>query len=406
MEKVTTLSTPHIHEQPSEQPSVQRKCVDPIINTPCHLCPSSSTEHHIVHETPSSTDATPSLEPSLSPVQSSAPASTSITSSHPMITRSKAGIFKPKHVADLSHLSNNGLLSALFATQEPKGFKSAAKDPSRLRAMHEEMSALQRNHTWDLVPRPANSNVVGSKWVFRTKYHSDGSINRHKARLVAQVYVDDIIITGNHDNTIRTFISRLHKEFSITDLGLLNYFLGLKVTYTKSGLFLSQAKYAHGILVRAGLLDAKPAATPLATAECFTSSGSPFPDTTLYRSLVGALQYLTITRPDLSYAVNQVSQFLHAPTLDHYQAVKRIIWYVKGTLSFGLSFYHSPTPSLVGYSDADWARCIETRRSTYGYSIFLGGNLVSWSAKKQPTVSRSSCESEYRALANTAAEIV
>ena len=90
----------------------------------------------------------------------------------------------------------------------------------------------------------------------------------------------------------------------------------------------------------------------------------------------------------------------------HFQAVKRILRYVKGTLSYGLSFSHAASPSLVGYSDADWARCIETRRSTYGYSIFLGGNLVSWSAKKQPTVSRSSCESEYRALANTASEII
>ncbi|XP_071687848.1 secreted RxLR effector protein 161-like [Rutidosis leptorrhynchoides] len=90
----------------------------------------------------------------------------------------------------------------------------------------------------------------------------------------------------------------------------------------------------------------------------------------------------------------------------HFQAVKRIVRYIKGTISYGLSFLHSSSPNISGYSDADWARCIETRRSTYGYSIFLGGNLVSWSAKKQPTVSRSSCESEYRALANTASEII
>ncbi|GKF25010.1 uncharacterized mitochondrial protein-like protein, partial [Tanacetum coccineum] len=80
--------------------------------------------------------------------------------------------------------------------------------------------------------------------------------------------------------------------------------------------------------------------------------------------------------------------------------------YVKGTITYGLIFRRPHSNSILGYSDADWARCIETRRSTYGYSIFLGGNLVSWSAKKQPTVSRSSCESEYRAMANTAAEII
>ncbi|MGV7648661.1 Ty1/Copia family ribonuclease HI, partial [Mycobacterium kansasii] len=79
---------------------------------------------------------------------------------------------------------------------------------------------------------------------------------------------------------------------------------------------------------------------------------------------------------------------------------------MKGTLHFGLSFTKRPDSSILGYSDADWARCVETRRSAYGYSIFLGGNLVSWSAKKQPTVARSRCESEYRAMANAAVELV
>ncbi|XP_071740211.1 secreted RxLR effector protein 161-like [Rutidosis leptorrhynchoides] len=134
--------------------------------------------------------------------------------------------------------------------------------------------------------------------------------------------------------------------------------------------------------------------------------GTPFLEHTLYRSLVGALQYLTIMRPDISYVVNHVSHFLQAPASDHFQVVKRILRYVKGTIVYGLSFHHTPNPSILGYSDADLARCLETRRSTYGYSIFLGGNLFSWSAKKQPTVARTSYESEYRALANTVAEVV
>ncbi|XP_071712656.1 uncharacterized mitochondrial protein AtMg00810-like [Rutidosis leptorrhynchoides] len=220
------------------------------------------------------------------------------------------------------------------------------------------------------------------------------------------VYVDDIILTINNASLVRQFITRLNKEFLITDLGKLNYFLGLEVSYHDSGIFLSQSKYAHDILARARLLDAKPAATPLSTSTYLTSHGKPFHDATQYRSLVGALQYLTITRLDLSYAVNQVSQFLHAPTINNFQAVKRILGYIKGTLAYGLSFIHASAPNVLGYSDADWARCIETRRSTYGYSIFLGGNLVSWSAKKQPTVAQSSCEYEYRAMANTAAEIL
>ncbi|XP_022004279.1 uncharacterized mitochondrial protein AtMg00810-like [Helianthus annuus] len=220
------------------------------------------------------------------------------------------------------------------------------------------------------------------------------------------VYVDDIIITGSDPQLVQSFITRLHKEFSVKDLGVLGYFLGLEVTYSDTGLFLSQAKYAHDILARAGLLDSKPVDTPLSTTDTFHRTGVLFHDPTLYRSLVGALQYLTITRPDLSYAVNQASQHLQSPTISHFQSVKCILRYVKGTLAYGLTFSKPLTTTLVGYSDADWARCIETRRSTYGYSIYLGGNLVSWSAKNQPTVSRSSCESEYRAMANTAAEII
>ncbi|XP_014523648.1 uncharacterized protein LOC106779943 [Vigna radiata var. radiata] len=226
------------------------------------------------------------------------------------------------------------------------------------------------------------------------------------ATLYILVYVDDIILTGNNNSLLQKLLASFKTEFAIKDLDHLNYFLGLEVHYTTDGVFLSQTKYAQDILSRAKMLDAKPTATPLQPHIQLTTTGDPFSDPTQYRSLVGALQYLTITRPGLSYAVNLVSQFLQAPTTDHFQAVKHILRYVKGTMSYGLSFTRGASLNVLGYSDADWARCIETRRSTYGYSIFSGGNLVSWSAKKQPTVARSSCESEYRAMANAAAELI
>ncbi|XP_057432842.1 uncharacterized mitochondrial protein AtMg00810-like [Lotus japonicus] len=220
------------------------------------------------------------------------------------------------------------------------------------------------------------------------------------------VYVDDIILTGSDTSLLTQFIARLNAEFAIKYLGKLGYFLGLEITYTADGLFLGQAKYAHDLLSRAMMLEASHVSTPLAAGSHLVSSGDAYSDPTHYRSLVGALQYLTITRPDLSYAVNTVSQFLQAPTVDHFQAVKRILRYVCGTQHFGLTFRRTSSPAIIGYSDADWARCTDTRRSTYGYAIFLGDNLLSWSAKKQPTVARSSCESEYRAMANTASELV
>ncbi|XP_022001435.1 uncharacterized mitochondrial protein AtMg00810-like [Helianthus annuus] len=167
------------------------------------------------------------------------------------------------------------------------------------------------------------------------------------------VYVDDLILTGNQSTSITTFTRHLHSEFSIKDLGLLNYFLGLEVMHDTEGLFLTQTKYANDILDRAGLLNAKPVATPLSISDTFTTDGTPFSDNTLYRSLVGALQYLTITRPDLSYAVNKACQHLHSPTEKHFQLVKRILCYVKGTISHGLVFTRPATSTILGYSDAD-----------------------------------------------------
>jgi histone deacetylase 1/2 len=123
-----------------------------------------------------------------------------------------------------------------------------------------------------------------------------------------------------------------------------------------------------------------------------------------YWNLVGGLQYLTLTRPDLSFAVNKVCQFLAQPTTVHYEAVKRILRYLKGTVSTGLLIRKSPSTLLNIYTDVDWSGCSDDRRSTGGFAIFLGPNLVSWSSRKQPTVSRSSTKAKYKALANGTAE--
>ena len=127
-------------------------------------------------------------------------------------------------------------------------------------------------------------------------------------------------------------------------------------------------------------------------------------DLTAYRSLAGAFQYLTFTRPDLTYAVQQVCLHMHDPRESHLAALKRLLRYVRGTVDLSLVLHRSSSAELVVYTDADWAGCPDTRRSTSGYAVFLGGNLVSWSSKRQPVVSRSSVEAEYRAVANGVAE--
>ncbi|XP_042758131.1 uncharacterized mitochondrial protein AtMg00810-like [Lactuca sativa] len=188
----------------------------------------------------------------------------------------------------------------------------------------------------------------------------------------------------------------------MTDLGTLNYFLGIAVTRDKHGMFLSQQKYVTKILERAKMLNCKPACTPADTSAKFDGTGPP--DPTLYRSLAGALQYLTFTRPDITYAVQQVCLYMHDPREPHFSALKHILRYIRGTLDHSLQLYVSPSRGLIAFSDADWAGFPTTRRSTSGYCVFMGQNLLSWSSKRQGTISRSSAEAEYRGVANAVAE--
>ncbi|XP_021602452.1 uncharacterized mitochondrial protein AtMg00810-like [Manihot esculenta] len=153
------------------------------------------------------------------------------------------------------------------------------------------------------------------------------------------------------------------------------------------------------------MVDCQPMPTPLVQRMDVTSDTTPLGDPTHFRGLVGSLQYLTLTRLDLSYSVNYVSQFMHNPTMSHLKYVRRILQYLKGTIHYGLSFTADTSLALSAFSDADWAGCPTTRRSTTGYCTFLGANIISWCAMKQHTVARSSTETEYRSMAHTVAEL-
>ena len=418
---------------------------------------------------------------------------------------------------------------------EPRNYREAMSSPHWRDAMETEFSALRNNKTWCLVPPVPGVNIIDSKWVFKIKQKSDGSIERYKARLVAKgfkqrfgldyedtfspvvkpttirlllsmaithgwhlrqldiqkaflhgvleeevfmrqppgfedsrqpdylcrldkalyglkqaprawharlstvlvglgfrpstadtslfilrrpevtlyllVYDDDIIVVSSSTSAVDRLISQLRDAFSLKDLGTLNYFLGIEVQQSPGSILLSQRKYASELLRRAGLLQCTPASTPMASSDKLTATDGTLltaEESTRYRSVVGGLQYLTMTRPDLSFAVNKVCQYLHAPRCTHWSAVKRILRYVHGTLSHGLML-RRPTTSpdlLSAFSDADWAGNPDDRRSTGGHAVFYGGNLVAWSARKQATVSRSSTEAEYKALANATAELI
>ncbi|CAH9073771.1 unnamed protein product [Cuscuta epithymum] len=198
----------------------------------------------------------------------------------------------------------------------------------------------------------------------------------------------------------------LHSQFQTKDLGSLKYFLGIEVTRSKKGIFLSQRKYVLDLLAETGKMGAKPSTTPMVPNVQLTQEGIPFEEPERYRRLVGKLNYLAVTRPDIAYSVSVVSQYMSSPIIDHWAAVEHILCYLKGAPGRGIVYQNHDHLRIECFADVDWAGSKDDRRSTSGYCVFIGGNLVSWKSKKQSVVSRSSAESKYRAMAQSACEIM
>ncbi|KAL2900721.1 Retrovirus-related Pol polyprotein from transposon TNT 1-94 [Bienertia sinuspersici] len=413
---------------------------------------------------------------------------------------------------------------------EPKNYTEASKHPEWIAAMNRELYALEENDTWELTTLPPGKKAIGSKWVFKTKYKADGSIERYKARFVAigyqqvpgehfnntfspvaklstvrvivslattnqwpikqldinnaflhgyleeevymkppqgytkakpgevcrlkrslyglrqasrqwnkqltkyliglgfvqsyqdyslftrtlehefiavLVYVDDILITGSSSDQINSIKEGLHNEFTIKDLGDVSYFLGIEVIRSPNGTILSQKKYIKDIIEDVGMANCKPASAPLPKGlGLSTDSGELLEDPEVYRRLIGRLQYLNITRPDLSYATQHLSQFMHSPRQPHMNAALYVVRYLKGTMDKGLYYGVKSDHTITAFSDADFSTCSFSSRSLSAYCIFLGSHLVSWKTKKQGTVSKSSAEAEYRSMSSTASEVV
>ncbi|GKC15181.1 ribonuclease H-like domain-containing protein, partial [Tanacetum coccineum] len=200
-------------------------------------------------------------------------------------------------------------------------------------------------------------------------------IYRHGSQVAyLLIYVDDIILTASCPTLLQQIIGSLNNEFDMTNLGAVNFFLGIFTDRTPTRLFLSQKKYALQLLERAYMVTCNPSRTPFDTDS------------------------------KLGPEIQQICLYMHDQREPHLASLKRSLRYVQGTLDLGLHLYVSSTTSLVGYTDADWAGCPSTRRSTSGYCVFLGDNLLSWSAKQQHTLSCFSAEAEYRVVANVVAE--
>jgi hypothetical protein len=227
-----------------------------------------------------------------------------------------------------------------------------------------------------------------------------------RGRTLLLLYVDDMIITGDDSEYIAFVKARLRDQFLMTYLGHLRYFLGIVVSSTSDGFSISQEKYIQDLLTHAALGDERTVETPMElNVQLRASDGDPLPDPTRYRHFVRSLIYLAVTRPDISYPVHILSQFVSAPTTVHYSHLLRVLRYLRGTITHRLFFPRSSSLQLQAYSDATWVSDPMDRRSLSAYYVFLGGLLIAWKTKKQTAVSRSSVDAELRAMALLTTEV-
>jgi hypothetical protein len=281
----------------------------------------------------------------------------------------------PVHQLDVKNGFLHGTLSETVYCVQPFGFEDPAH-PDFVCQLNKSLYGLKqaprawfnRFATYLLSPGFVKAKSDTSLFVFQ--HGSDTTY--------LLLYVDDIVLTASSPALLRQIISALQQEFSMKDLGVLHHFLGMHVQPSGDGLLLSQKQYMVELLDCAGMSECKPCLTLVDTnPKVAAADGASVIDASDFRSLAGALQWLTFTRPDIAYAVQQVCLHMHDPQEPHLAALKWILHYIRGTLALGLLLRPSTMTDLVVYTDANWAGCPDTYRSTSGYAMFLGDNLIS-----------------------------
>ena len=307
------------------------------------------------------------------------------------------------HQMDVHNAFLHGDLAEEVYMKLPPGFHS--KDSTKVCRLRKSLYGLRQ------APRCWFAKLTTALTTYGFKQcKSDYSLftfTKGAVNIQILIYVDDLIITGNQPKEVEFFKRYLASCFKMKDLGLLRYFLGIEVARNKTGMYLSQRKYALEIIEEAGLLNSKPANFPMEQNHRLALSESPLlSQPEKYRRLIGRMIYLGVTRPDLAYSVHVLSQFMQSPREDHWQAALRVVRYLKGSPGQGLLLRANDSLHITGWTDSDWASCPITRRSVSGYFVQLGSSPISWKTKKQHTVSMSSAEAEYRAMAYLTKELI
>jgi hypothetical protein len=303
------------------------------------------------------------------------------------------------HHMDVKSAFLNGDLTETVYVKQPPGFIVSSGD--KILKLRKALYGLRQ------APRAWNAKLdrelIALGFVKSKMEHAVYRRSNKDSFLLVGVYVDDLVISRPKVSDICQFKLELKKKFSMSDLGLLSYYLGIEVKQETEGITLSQSAYAKKILESAGMWNCNPSATPMeARLKLYKRMEDDVVRPTEYRSIIGSLRYIVNTRPDIAYSVGVVSRFMEAPSQAHWGAVKQILRYLKGTVDFECKYERGATlkPFLLGYSDSDFAGDVVDRKSTTGIVYFLGNNLVTWNSQKQKIVTLSSCEAEYVAGLN------
>jgi hypothetical protein len=297
----------------------------------------------------------------------------------------------------------NGYLEEEVYVQQPPGYEVRGQEDKVYRLKKALYGLKQAPRAWY---SRIDSYMIKNEFIRSTSEPTlYTKVNEQGQILIVCLYVDDLIYTGNL--SIDMFKSAMKKEFEMTDLGLMNYFLGIEVTQNDKGIFICQSKYARDVLKRFRMINCSPVSTPVAVGTKLSREQNEMDfDSTIFRKLVGSLMYLTATRPDIMYGVSLISRFMDTPKNSHWQAGKRLLRYIAGTMNHGILYSTSNNLQLVGYTDSDFAGSIDDRKSTSGYAFHLGTGVVAWASKKQPIVTISSAEAEYVAGTSAACQAV
>jgi transposase InsO family protein len=298
----------------------------------------------------------------------------------------------------------NGVLQEEVYVEQPKGFQ----DPHHPHHVYKLKKALyglkQAPRAWY---ECLTTYLLAKRF---TRGQADRTLfirNQGTHKLIAQIYVNDIIFGATLESLAHEFSEEMKQEFEMSMIGQLNYFHGLQVKQTAEGIFISQSKYAKDLVKRFGLDGKVRARTPMSTSVKISSDlAGKSVDRSLYRSMIGSLLYLTASRPDIAFNVGVCARFQANPKESHLNAVKRIIRYVNDTLLYGIWYSRETNLVVAEYSDADWASNANDRKSTSRGCFYVGNNLVAWMSKKQASISLSTTEAEYIAAGSCCTQLL